>query len=78
MTRLKLSDLADDRPVKLTVEVSGQLHRDLVAYSVALNAGQTSGAPAVSRLIPAMIERFIATDRAFSKARRTIQTTEAG
>jgi hypothetical protein len=73
MTRLKLADLADKKPVRLTVEVSARLHRDLVAYAAALNGGDAKGAPAPERLIPPMIERFIATDRSFAKTRRSAQ-----
>lgn len=70
MTRLKLADLADEKPVRLTLELSARLHRDLAAYAVAVNEGEAKGAPAPERLIPAMIERFIATDRSFAKARK--------
>lgn len=70
MTRLKLSDLADQKPVRVTVELPARLHRDLLAYAVALNNGETADAPPPERLIPPMIERFIATDRSFAKARR--------
>ncbi|MBL0923424.1 MAG: DUF2274 domain-containing protein [Sphingomonadaceae bacterium] len=70
MTRLKLADLADEKPVRLTVELSTRLHRELAAYAVAVNEGEAKGAPAPERLIPAMIERFIATDRTFAKARK--------
>ncbi len=73
MTRLKLADLADEKPVRLTVEVSARLHRDLLAYAVALNGGEAKGAPAPERLIPPMIERFIATDRSFAQTRRSAQ-----
>jgi hypothetical protein len=31
MTKLKLSAIPDDRPVKLTIELPGAAHRDLVA-----------------------------------------------
>jgi hypothetical protein len=71
MTRLKLADLADERPVKLTVELNARLHRDLAAYAVAVNGGEAKGAPAPERLIAAMIERFIANDRSFAKARKS-------
>ena len=74
MTRLKLADLADEKPVRLNVELSARLHRELVAYSIALNEGEAKGAPTPERLIPPMIERFIATDRGFAKARRLSQT----
>lgn len=73
MTRLKLADLADEKPVRLTVEVSARLHRDLMAYAAALNGGDAKGAPTPERLIPPMIGRFIATDRGFAKTRRTVQ-----
>jgi len=73
VTRLKLTDLADEKPVKVTVEFPARLHRELAAYAVALNDGDPNGAPAPERLIPPMIERFIATDRGFAKARRVAQ-----
>ena len=38
MTKLKLGPLADDRPVKLSVELPAAVHRDLVAYAAALAA----------------------------------------
>ena len=70
MSKLKLGIIEDDKPVKLTVELPAALHRDLVAYGEAL--GRQSGQPAVepARLVGPMIARFIATDRAFAKARR--------
>lgn len=73
MTRLKLADLADEKPVRLTVEMSARLHRELLAYATVLNGGDTKGAPSPERLIPPMIERFIATDRSFAKTRRAAQ-----
>lgn len=73
MTRLKLADLADQKPVRLSVELSARLHRELLAYAVVLNGGDAKGAPTPERLIPPMIERFIATDRSYAKARRTVQ-----
>lgn len=73
MTKLKLADLADEKPVRLTVEVSARLHRELLAYATVLNGGDPKGAPSPERMIPPMIERFIATDRSYAKARRTVQ-----
>lgn len=73
MTRIKLADLADEKPVKLTVEVSAKLHRALQDYAMALNGGETKGAPPPERLIPPMIERFIASDRSFAKGRARAQ-----
>lgn len=73
MTRLKLIDLADEKPVRLTLELPARLHRDLIAYALAVNGGDPKGAPTVERLVPPMLERFIATDRGFAKGRRNSQ-----
>lgn len=73
MTKLKLGPLVDDKPVKVTVELPGLLHRDLVAYAevLARETGQSAADPV--RLIVPMLERFIAMDREFAKARRSAQ-----
>lgn len=71
MTRLTLADIADEKPVRLTIDISARLHRDLVAYAAAINGGSADGAPTVEKLVPPMLERFIATDRGFSKARKS-------
>lgn len=70
MTKLKLGPLPDDKPVKVTLELPASLHRDLVAYAEAL--ARETGHPAAEpvRLIAPMLERFIATDRGFAKARK--------
>ncbi|MEH3116623.1 MAG: DUF2274 domain-containing protein [Methylorubrum populi] len=70
MTKLKLGPIADDKPVKVTLELPADLHRDLAAYAevLARDAGQPAADP--TRLIAPMLERFMATDRAFAKARR--------
>lgn len=38
MTKLKLGPLADDKPVKITVELPADIHRDLMAYADYLNS----------------------------------------
>lgn len=70
MTKLKLGAIADDKPVKVTVELPASVHRDLIAYAE-IHSRET-GQPAVDpvRLIAPMIERFMATDRGFSRSRR--------
>ncbi len=71
MTKLKLTDLADDRPVKLSIELPAALHRDLVRYAALLGEAQGKTAVAPEKLIAPMITRFMATDRAFAKARQS-------
>lgn len=70
MTKLKLGAIADDKPVKVTVEFPADVHRDLVDYAeiLAHQSGQPKPNPA--RLIVPMLQRFMATDRGFAKARQ--------
>jgi hypothetical protein len=73
---LKLGAIADDKPVKLTVELPAALHRDLLAYGQALGRETGQGVVEPAKLVGPMLARFIATDRAFAKLRRTISTSE--
>jgi hypothetical protein len=70
MSKLKLGPLENDKPVKMSVELSAATHRDLLAYAETLGkeTGRPIGEPA--KLIAPMIERFMASDRGFSKLRR--------
>ncbi len=70
MTKLKLGPIADDKPVRVSVELPAAVHRDLVAYAEVLGRATGQAAPEAAKLIPPMVERFMATDRAFAKARR--------
>ncbi|MGE0294443.1 MAG: DUF2274 domain-containing protein [Hyphomonadaceae bacterium] len=78
MTKLKLGALADDKPVKISLELPAAVHRDLVAYADLLGraTGQAISDPA--KLIAPMIERFMSTDRAFAKGRRSAPQPGAG
>jgi hypothetical protein len=38
VTRLKLSAIPEDRPVKITIELPAAIHRELVAYADYLNS----------------------------------------
>lgn len=71
MTKLKLSGIPDDRPVKITIELPAAVHRDLVAYAeiLARTAGEKAP-PDPSKLVAPMLQRFMATDRAFARARK--------
>jgi hypothetical protein len=70
VAKLKLGPIADSKPVKVNVDLPASLHRDLVAYADALGrqTGQLSADPI--KLIVPMLERFIATDRGFAKAKK--------
>jgi len=77
MAKLKLGAIADDKPIKLTVELPAAIHRDLVAYADAL--GRETGQAAIdpAKLVAPMLARFIAGDRAFAKLRSVRKPTSA-
>ncbi|MDE2562718.1 MAG: DUF2274 domain-containing protein [Sphingomonadales bacterium] len=70
MTKLRLGRIEDEKPVKVTIELTGAVHRDLARYAEAhaRETGLTQPLPP-ERLIPPMLERFMATDRAFARKR---------
>jgi hypothetical protein len=70
MAKLKLGVIADEKPVKITLELPASLHRDLSMYAeiLARETGQPLTDP--TKLVAPMLARFIATDRGFAKARR--------
>ncbi|MEL7277801.1 MAG: DUF2274 domain-containing protein [Pseudomonadota bacterium] len=74
MSKLKLGNIRDDKPVKLTVELSAQVHADLTTYAEILGRenGQTLE-PA--KLVAPMLERFMKTDRGFAKLRREARSS---
>ncbi|MEF9603358.1 DUF2274 domain-containing protein [Paracoccus sp. PXZ] len=81
MVKLKLGPIADDKPMKLTVELPAVLFRDLVAYGELLGRESSDGQGAAvppQKLIVPMLERFVATDRGFAKARRARPAKSAG
>jgi hypothetical protein len=74
VAKLKLSALQDDKPKKGAVEFAAPVYRDLVTYADVL--AQQTGKPVSDpmKLVPHMVERFMATDRAFAKMRRALQS----
>lgn len=68
MSKLKLAGLQDDTPVKLTLELSAEVHRDLTLYAQVLAEaeGQAFTPP---QLVGPMLSRFMATDRSFISAK---------
>jgi hypothetical protein len=72
---LKLAKLPDRTPVKIGITVTPDLDADLRAYLDLYRAAYDDKAAAVADLIPAMLESFLASDKAFARARKS---TEAG
>ncbi len=72
MTKLKLSAIPDDKPVKLTIELPAPVFGNLQAYSqiLAHNAGDDATPPDPAKLIAPMLQRFMATDKGFRKEKR--------
>ena len=69
MSKLKLGAIPDDKPIKITIELPAQVHRDLVAYADVV--GRQSGQNVEpAKLIPPMLARFMSTDRAFARTQR--------
>ena len=69
MQKLKLSAIPDDKPVKLSVELSAAVHRDLVAYADVFAQEHGQRVEPV-KLVPSMLARFMSTDRVFARVRR--------
>ncbi len=72
MSKLKIGAIKDDKPVTITIKLSAAVYRDLLAYAEVLRSeGGQLGNP--SSLVAPMLARFMASDRAFRRARRQIQ-----
>jgi hypothetical protein len=82
MAKLKLGPIINGKPVKIALVLPAALHRDITAYADILSRESEQPITDPVRLIVPMLERFIATDRGFAKARRIksggAQPTEAG
>ena len=80
MAKLRLSALNNDKPVKVTVELPATVHRDLVVYAEILARESSQPISDPVKLIAPMLARFMATDRAFAKARhaREMSKTKDG
>lgn len=75
MTKLRLGLVESDRPIRLTIELPAAVHRDLVVYAE-VHARETGQQPLEpTKLVGPMLERFMATDRGFAKARRSKRTS---
>lgn len=72
MAKLKLTAIPDDKPVKVTIELSAAVYRDLEAYAQAIGRESGQTVPEPAKLIAPMIQRFMATDRGFAKMRHAV------
>ncbi len=70
MTKLKLGDIDDDKPVKITIELPADINKDLKTYAELLKRESGQSVNDATKLIAPMLKRFMATDRAFIKFRR--------
>ncbi len=77
MPRLRIGALPDDKPVKVTTDLPASVHRDLIAYAEAM-ARESGQRIEPAKLIAPMLARFMATDRAFAKHRRTAHLAVGG
>jgi len=66
---LKLAKLPDRTPVKIGIAVTPDLAHALADYAALYNRAYADKAE-VADIIPAMLESFLASDRAFAKARK--------
>jgi len=66
MADIKLAQLPDRTPIKLTISVLPDLHQALTDYA-ALYAQRYGRDEPISELIPAMLLAFIDSDRAFGR-----------
>ena len=75
MPDIKLGRLPDRTPVKLTLSVSPDLHRALSDYAQFYREAYEESAP-LADLIPAMLEGFLAGDKAFLRRERSTSRNE--
>jgi hypothetical protein len=76
MTKLKLGAVADERPVRVTIDLPTATHRELVAYAEILGR-ETGQRVEPVKIVAPMLARFMASDRAFAKARRAPPTAQS-
>jgi hypothetical protein len=75
MSKLKLGAIEHEKPVTMTIKLPASVHRDLAAYAELLKrqGGQVIDP---NSLVAPMLTRFMATDRAFRRARKQIQNDD--
>lgn len=69
---LKLAKLPDRTPVKMSLTVAPDLAQALADYAAIYNRAYDDKAE-VTDLVPAMLEKFLTSDRTFARARREME-----
>ena len=72
MADLKLPQLPDRTPVKLSISMMPDLHHALTEYAALYASTYVRDEP-LSELVPAMLAPFLESDRSFSRARSAIK-----
>ncbi len=70
MAKLKLGAIETDKPVRISIKLPAPVYRNLLVYSEALAAATKQEPLKPDKLIPVMIEHFMATDRGFATFRK--------
>ncbi|KXV35345.1 transposase [Gluconobacter thailandicus] len=76
MTELKIKELPDEKPVKMTVALPPEVHRDLLAYAALLSG--SDGATDPAKLVAPMLRQFMRSDTGFARARRQAKVVVSG
>jgi hypothetical protein len=69
MPKLKLGHVETDKAVRVSIKLPPTVYRNLLAYAEALAAATHQEVLKPDKLIPAMVEQFMATDRGFARVR---------
>lgn len=70
MAKLRLGPIETEKPVRVTIRLAAPVYRNLLAYAEALATATKQEPIRPDKLIPAMVEHFMATDRGFAKTRK--------
>ena len=73
---LKLGPIPDQKPVKFTMTLPPDIHAALTDYA-ALHAREYGKQSSVADIAGLMIEKFLASDRQFKRARKSLQSSTA-
>lgn len=70
MSKLRLEAVETDKPARIVLQLPPSVHRNLLLYAEAIAAATDHKPLEPGKIISAMIEQFMATDRGFAKYRR--------